>query len=668
MNAAIKLPLAEGAERTGVRRAAVIGAGSMGSGIAAQFANAGIAVDLLDIAGGGPSSRHAPARAGIDRQLKAGGFMHDEAASLVRPGNIEDDLGRLAEADWIVEAIVERLDAKRDLYRAIDSVRRPGSIVSSNTSTIPRAALVAGMGETFGRDFLITHFFNPPRSMQLVEIVSTPGNNPAVVTKAKAGCEALLGKTVVECRDTPGFIANRIGCHWLAVAAIEAVRSGLTVEEADAVMASFGVPRTGVFGLLDLIGIDLVPQVWGSLMATLPANDDIHAADLPGQQMVRNLVTAGRLGRKAKAGFYRLGSDRSRQALDLVTGEYRAERPLKPADLPGGGRDLAALLASTDRLGRYAWAVLSRVIAYAAEHASSIASDIGAVDTAMMLGYAWRHGPFRLADTVGIGTIESRLTREGRTVPTLLSAAARIGGFYDASGTPLASDGSGRVAEAAAAASALTAAKQTGQQLFGNEAASLWDLGGGVACLELHTKMNSFAPAVLDMIEHALVRGGSAFDALVVGNDDARGFLGRGRYCGHARHAGAQGVCPIRGLYQARSRPIPAAEIRAVPRRRGCAWLCARRRLRDHAACRRYRRSCRVDRRAARGQGRAHPCMGRLHAASAAGAAGAPRREGTGRRAYCNLRDDLRRDCFGLSAQGACDRPVAFERSDRHAP
>jgi 3-hydroxyacyl-CoA dehydrogenase len=524
MNAAVKFPLAEGADRTGVRRAAVIGAGSMGSGIAAQFANAGIPVDLLDVAGAGASSRHAPALAGIDRQLKAGGFMLGEAAGLVRPGNIDDDLARLADADWIVEAIVERLDAKRDLYRKIDAVRRPGSIVSSNTSTIPRAALVAGMGETFGRDFLITHFFNPPRSMQLVEIVSTPDNDPAIVKKAKTACEVLLGKTVVECRDTPGFIANRIGCHWLAVAAIEAIRSGLTVEEADAVMASFGVPRTGVFGLLDLIGIDIVPQVWGSLMATLPAEDDIHAVDLPGEKTIRDLIAAGRFGRKAKAGFYRLGADRSRETLDLVTGDYRAERPVKPADLPGGGRDLAALLTSGDRLGTYAWAVLSRVIIYTAEHASSIASDIGAIDTAMSLGYAWRQGPFQLADAIGISAIENRLAGEARTVPALLSAAARIGGFYDGSATPLASDGRKRSVQTVAAVSALAAAKKTGQRLFGNEAASLWDLGDGVACLELHTKMNSVAPAVFDAIEFAVAKGGSTFEALVIGNDDARAF------------------------------------------------------------------------------------------------------------------------------------------------
>lgn len=524
MTAPVKVPSAEGAASTGISRVAVVGGGSMGSGIAAQFANAGIPVDLFDVAGDGSSSRQASALAGIDRQLKAGGFMHEEAAGLVRPGSVEDDLERLAEADWIVEAIVERLDAKRDLYRKLDGIRKPGSIVSSNTSTIPRAALVAGLGEAFGRDFLITHFFNPPRVMQLVEIVGVPGNDPAIVARARTACETLLGKTVVDCRDTPGFIANRIGCHWLALAAIEAIRSGLTIEEADAVMAVFGVPRTGVFGLLDLIGLDLVPQVWGSLMAALPAGDDLHTVDLPSEAVVRRLIAAGRFGRKARAGFYRVGADKTRKALDLATGEYRAEEPVKSSSLPGGGRNLAALIASQDKLGRYAWAVLSRVIVYSAEHAPSIASQVGAVDTAMVLGYAWRHGPFQLADMIGTKVLQDRLAEEGVAVPSLLAAAARAGGFYDTASAPLASDGEGRDASAVPAPTVLGAVKRAGSRLAGNEAASLWDLGDGIACLELHTKMNSFAPAVFEVIEYAVRHGGPAFDGLVIGNDDARAF------------------------------------------------------------------------------------------------------------------------------------------------
>ena len=253
-----------------IGKAAVVGAGSMGSGIAAQFANAGIPVVLLDIPAA--AGRNAFAEAGVQRQLSAGGFMHPAAAALVTIGNTEDDLAQLADADWIVEAITENLDAKRALYARLESVRKDGSIVSSNTSTLPLARLVAGQPARFARNFIITHFFNPPRQMQLVEIVRGPDTDPAVVQKAMRAIQAVLGKTHVLARDTPGFIANRIGCYWLAVGVIEAIRAGLGPEDADAVAARpFSVPATGIFGLMDLIGIDLVPLVWAELETMLPA-------------------------------------------------------------------------------------------------------------------------------------------------------------------------------------------------------------------------------------------------------------------------------------------------------------------------------------------------------------------------------------------------------------
>lgn len=524
MSTSIRFPQVAGVGATGIRRAAVLGAGSMGSGIAAQFANAGVPVDLIDVAGPEASSRDAPAQAGIDRQLKTGGFMHGDAAGLVRPGNIEDHLERLGEADWIVEAVVEKIDVKRDLYRKIEAVRRKGAIVSSNTSTFPRSDLIAGMGKDFAADFLITHFFNPPRVMRLVEIVSAPDNALAIVEKTRAASETVLGKTVVDCRDTPGFIANRIGCFWMAVGLLEAVRLGLTPEEADAVNAAFGVPKTGVFGLFDLVGIDLVPPIWGSLMTSLPRGDLIHAFDLPGNPLIRSMIEKGRFGRKSKAGFYQLAADKSREVVDFTTGEYRAARPVSPKGLPGEGRDLQALVGSDDRLGRYAWSVLSNVVCYAAENGPAIASDISQIDIAMALGYAWRQGPFRLADACGAGLIADRLAAEGRNVPALLTAAVDLGGFYgSADGLPLATDGSG-TRSAARGRSGLADAKAKTQRMFGNEAASVWSLGGGIACFEMHTKMNSFAPAVFDVLDETLARGGRDFDALVIANDSPRAF------------------------------------------------------------------------------------------------------------------------------------------------
>ncbi|HEY0917759.1 3-hydroxyacyl-CoA dehydrogenase/enoyl-CoA hydratase family protein [Devosia sp.] len=516
-------PQAAGVAATGIRRAAVIGAGSMGGGIAAQFANAGVPVDLLDIAGP-EGARDQAALAGIDRQLKAGGFMHPQAAGLVRPGNVEDHMDRLAEADWIVEAVIENLDAKRSLYARIDAVRRPGTIVSSNTSTIPRADLLGGRTSQFASDFLITHFFNPPRHMRLVEFVIGAETDPAVLQRARDAAEIILGKTVVDCRDTPGFIANRIGCHWLAVALIEAKAMGLTPEEADAVMQAFGIPRTGAFGLMDLIGIDLVPHIWGSLLQTLPASDDLHNYDLSGDATITDMLARGRFGRKARAGFYRLGADKSRETLDFATGEYRPEQPVSPKALPGGGRDMLALVEADDRLGAYAWRVLSRVVDYTAGNGAEIAGDVGAIDLAMTLGYAWKDGPFQLADRIGVGRIAARLEAEGRTAPSLLAAAVAAGGFYDAAGTALDTDGSRPARRAGAPLSSLASARRGRAPIIGNDAASLWDIGDGIAVFEMHTKLNNFAPAVFDVLEETLARGGKDFVGLVLGNDDPRAF------------------------------------------------------------------------------------------------------------------------------------------------
>ena len=503
----IKAPLAAGVEELAIRRVAVIGAGSMGGGIAAQFANAGMAVDLLDMAGGDAANRSAPAVGGIARQVKSGGFMDEALASLVRPGNVEDDFDRLAEADWIVEVIIEDLAAKHALYRRIDAIRKPGAIVSSNTSTIPRSALIAGMSDAFARHFVITHFFNPPRQMQLVELVTAAENDADSVARVREALVNMLGKTVVDCHDTPGFIANRIGCHWLAVAALEAINQGLTPEEADAVMTALGMPRTGVFGLLDLIGIDLVPHVWGSLMRALPGGDDLQRFDLPGSATIKGLIGAGRYGRKSKAGFYRLAADKRREVYDAATGDYRPEKPVSPADFPGGGRDLPALVFGSARLSRYAWSVLSSVIAYAAACADDIAGDTASIDTAMRLGYAWREGPFQLAARLGTAPLADRLRDEARDVPALLTQ----GGLESTAERPDSTD-------------PLSAAKATGRKILGNEAASLWLLDDGVACFDLHTKMNSFAPAAFDILEETIARGGLGFRALVLGNHDPRAF------------------------------------------------------------------------------------------------------------------------------------------------
>ena len=316
-----------------IEKVAVIGAGVMGAGIAAHIANAGVPVVLLDIVPEGAVNRNTIAEGAIERLLKTdpAPLMHKRNARRITPGNIDDHLDRVADSDWIVEAIIERTDIKRALYEKLEAVRKDGSFVSSNTSTIPLATLTEGMPDRFRGDFLITHFFNPPRYMRLLELVCGPDMAPDRVEPLRAFLDIALGKTVIDCHDTPGFIANRIGTYWLQSAVVAAIEDGVTVEEADAVIGRpMGIPKTGVFGLLDLVGLDLMPHVLRSLAGALDKADRFHAIYRE-PELIETMIEAGYTGRKGKGGFYRLDSstgERVKQARDLDSGEYSdASRP-----------------------------------------------------------------------------------------------------------------------------------------------------------------------------------------------------------------------------------------------------------------------------------------------------------------------------------------------------
>ena len=510
-----------------IERVAVIGSGVMGGGIAAHLANAGAGVLLLDVAAKEGSDRSAVARAAVDRLAKSRppAFMHRRAARRIDAGNLDDDLPRVAEADWIVEAVVERLDVKRDLYARLDAVRRPGAIVSSNTSTIPLARLVEGASEGLRRNFAITHFFNPPRYMRLLEIVRGPETRPDLVERLRGFADRRLGKGVVECKDTPGFIANRIGVFWLQCALIEAIAAGLGVEQADAALGpAAGIPKTGVFGLLDLIGLDLMPHVAGSMDALLPPDDDLRRyMEVP--EVLRRMVAGGYTGRKGKGGFYRLrreGGERIKESVDLATGEYHRSERVRLACVDAaktGG--LRALVEHDSEEGRYAWRVLSSVLAYTAALVPGISDDAADVDAAMRLGYNWQAGPFEMADRLGAGWLADRLRAEGRPVPPMLEAA-REGGFYRETG--------GRVERLGAAGGYAPLVRPSGTQrladvkrgrarVIGNDSASLWDAGRDVACLEFHTRMNTLDQGSLTLIGQALELVPDRFAGLVIHND-----------------------------------------------------------------------------------------------------------------------------------------------------
>lgn len=518
---AVQAPAPQPAAPDGsIRKVAVIGAGVMGAGIAAHCANAGVPTVLLDIVPGGA----AKALAAMAKQDPAP-FMHKGAARLVTPGTLADDLHLVADCDWILEAIVEKPEAKRALYAQLDAVRKPGSVVSSNTSTIPLAALLEGAGAGFAADFCITHFFNPPRYMRLLELVTGPATRADAAAAVTAFCDRALGKTVIPCKDRPGFIANRIGGMWMQSAINHAHDLRLTIEEADAVMGRpLGIPKTGVFGLLDLVGIDLMPHVAASMKATLPA-DDAYVLGMRDNPLVARLIAEGRTGRKGgKGGFYTRAKSASgesiKRAIDLWTGEDRAsEKPqLESLTL----RDLRALAEHGDRGGRYARAVLLDTLAYAAALVPEVADDLASVDAAMRLGYNWKWGPFDLLDKLGPAWFAAALRAEGRAVPKLLETVGE-GRFYRVENGRLqvmGLDGTHRDVPRPDGVLLLADIKRASQPLAKNGSASLWDIGDGVACLEFTSKMNSMDPDILAMVGKAVAMGKKgAFKALVIHNE-----------------------------------------------------------------------------------------------------------------------------------------------------
>ncbi|HJO73185.1 MAG TPA: 3-hydroxyacyl-CoA dehydrogenase/enoyl-CoA hydratase family protein [Rhodospirillales bacterium] len=519
---------------TAIEKVAVIGAGVMGAGIAAHIANAGVPVTLLDIVTDGADNRNAVAEGAVAKLLKAdpSPLMHKRNAKRITPGNIEDHLDQIADCDWIIEAVIERIDIKRNLYERLEKVRKAGSIVSSNTSTIPLAMLTDGMPERLGRDFVITHFFNPPRYMRLLEVVTEPDTRGDALEAVCAFADTRLGKTVINCKDTPGFIANRIGTYWLQCAVVTAVEDRLSVEEVDVIIGRpMGIPKTGVFALLDMVGLDLMPHVLNSLAGALPANDPFHAIYRE-PKMIEEMIAAGYTGRKGKGGFYRLDTSsgkRVKQARDLATGEYRdATRPKLASVAAARKGGLRALVEHADKGGAYAWKVLAGTLGYAAGLATDIADDIVAVDAAMCLGYNWKFGPFELIDKLGARWFRERLEADGLPVPELLRTVGD-GTFYRTEGGRLqylTFDGAYADVRHPPGVLLLADVKRRGRPLARNGSASLWDIGDGVLCLEFHSKMNALDPRSLAMVTKAIELVPRAHKALVVYNEGSNFSVG----------------------------------------------------------------------------------------------------------------------------------------------
>lgn len=508
-----------------LEKAAVIGAGVMGANIAAHLANAGIQVLLLDIVPKDADNRNLIAETALARLSQADppSLMRNSNARLITPGNVEDHLARLAEVDWVIEAVIENLEVKQSLYEKLERYCRPDTLISSNTSTLPLGLLCKKLPASFKRQFMITHFFNPPRHMRLMELVADPSLKPELLAAVQRFADVRLGKTCVNCKDTPGFIANRIGTFWLQSGLLEAMELNLSVEEADAaISAPFGIPKTGIFGLIDLIGLELMPPVLAFLREALPAEDAFHRIDrIP--DLVTQMIADGLTGRKGKGGFYRLQQFeglRVKESIDFKSRQYqRSEKP-EPSILPALTPDaIRAWLAGDSRTGRYAWRVLSGTLAYAADRVPEITDDITAIDIAMRLGYNWQYGPFELLNRLGVEWFVERLVAEGREIPPLLQPKRHL--YQVSSGQLLAADPAlgYRPVRGVEGMLRLADVKQSGPAVLENPAASLWDIGSGVACLEFHTKMNVLDGESIAFIRQSIATVGEQFSALVIYND-----------------------------------------------------------------------------------------------------------------------------------------------------
>ncbi len=510
-----------------INKVAVIGAGVMGASIAAHVANAGVPVVLLDIVAKGDPNRSAIAEGAVAKLLKAepAPFMSKAAAKFVTTGNIEDHLSLLADCDWIIEAVIERLDVKQALYAKIEAVRKAGSVVSSNTSTIPLATLTEGLPERFAENFLITHFFNPPRYMRLLEVVAGEKSKPEAVAAASRFSDVMLGKSVVACKDRPGFIANRLGVYWLQAAVIEAIEAGLDIEEADAIFGKpMGIPKTGVFGLIDLVGLDLMPHINASLEAALPKDDPFHAVNkrLP---LLDKLIAGGYTGRKGKGGFYRINREKGKrkEAIDLATGEFRASREPKVEAVEAAGRELIRLLEHDSKHGRYAWRALGQTLSYAAALVGDAADDVASIDEAMRLGYNWKFGPFELIDQLGGTWLTAKLAASGFAVPPILRVADGRPFYRVEQGRrqALGLDGAYRDLVRPAGVIMLEDVKLASRPILKNGSAALWDIGDGVACFEFASKMNALDPDIMDLLMRSVHKVAENYKALVIYNEGA---------------------------------------------------------------------------------------------------------------------------------------------------
>jgi 3-hydroxyacyl-CoA dehydrogenase len=531
-----------------INKVAVLGAGTMGARIAAHFANAGVPSYLLDIASPGTdaSARNKIAASGLEAAKKSrpAAFMEPSLARLVTVGNFEDDLKKLAEVDWIIEAVIENLDIKRALLKKVEAVRKPGTIVTTNTSGLPVGKIAEELSTEFRQAWFGTHFFNPPRYMRLLEIIPTPDSDRAAIDAVARFCDVQLGKGVVMAKDTPNFIGNRIGTFSVLNVMRLMQEMDLTIEEVDALTGqAVGWPKSATFRTIDLVGLDILGHVVGNMIANVhDERSDLRLPDFFNAMLQRKW-----LGDKTKGGFYkkmqREDGEDERLALDWKTLEYHSRQKPKfgALDMAKNIEDTGARLrvlpgldggrpAKGDRAGDFLWASLSDLWTYAANRVPEISDSIVEIDRALRLGFNWELGPFELWDAAGVEVTVARMKKEGKPVAAnveKLLAAGHKGWYVDDPKSPAGQkfwDVPGEKWEPVqvpAGVWSVAVAKQSNDVVKKNSGASLVDLGDGVACIEFHSKMNSLGTDIISLITQSLKPGGPGdnFEAFVITND-----------------------------------------------------------------------------------------------------------------------------------------------------
>jgi len=537
-----------------IHKVAVLGAGTMGARIAAQFANAGVPSYLFDIVppGADAQARNKIAAAGLDaaKKSKPAAFMEASLARLITIGNFDDDLKRLAEVDWIIEAVVENLDLKRALLKKVEAIRKPGAIITTNTSGLPVGKIAEGFSDDFRRSWFGTHFFNPPRYMRLLELIPTPDTDRAAIDAIARFCDIHLGKGIVLAKDTPNFIGNRIGTFSVLNVMRLMQEMDLTIEDVDALTGqAVGWPRSATFRTIDLVGLDILGHVVSN-MTRVAAGDSAAPLDERGDlklpDFFKQMLERKWLGDKTKGGFYKkvkgsTSGEDERLALDWKTLEYHPrQKPKFPAldmakNIEQSSARIRMLLGldggspqKNDRAGAFLWSALSDLWTYSANRIPEISDSVVEIDRAMRLGFNWELGPFELWDAAGVEATVERMKKENRPVAAnveQLLAAGKKTWYLDDPKAP-----SGRAywdfknyepVKVPSGVWSVEAAKKSNGVVKKNSGASVVDLGDGVACIEFHSKMNTIGSDIVQLISQTLKTGGAgdAFDAFVITND-----------------------------------------------------------------------------------------------------------------------------------------------------